>query len=123
MYKTNELNGLSCIKNPSRSSALLNTENIYKYCSSWFILAQLHPCEKSHPTRVKNERHYFIELNIQGFDFTYGFKCSDIHKFDKLNNLSNLSINMFELKFHEDRNKWKHNFIRIEISKIDESEL
>ena len=76
LYKTNELNGSSYIKIPLRSSAILNIENNDKYCFIWSILANLHPCENSHPTRVKIYRQYFDELNIQDFDFTNGFKCS-----------------------------------------------
>ena len=37
-----------------------------------------------------------------------------MHRFLKLNNLS---INIFNLNFYEDQNKWKHNLIPIEISK------
>ena len=58
----------------------------------------------------------FNELNVEGFDFTNGFKCSDVHKIEKLNNLS---INIFELNFHQYKNKWKHNLIPIEISRND----
>ena len=29
-----------------------------------------------------------MKLNIQGFDFSNGFKVSDVKKFEKLNNLS-----------------------------------
>ena len=53
-------------------------------------------------------------MNINGFDFTDGFKCSDVHKFNELNNLS---INIFELNFYQDRNNWKHKLIPIENSK------
>ena len=68
----------------------------------------------SNPQRVSNYKHHFDNLNIQGFDFTNGFKVSDVHKFNKLNNLS---INIFELKFYQDDNKiWKHKLIPLEIS-------
>ena len=53
-------------------------------------------------------------MNIQGFDFTNGFKCSDVHKFNEINNLS---VNIFELNFYQDQNQWKHKLIPIEISK------
>ena len=76
----------------------------------WSILAKLHPCENSHPYRVSNYEPFFNELNIEGFDFTNGFRCSDMYRFEKLNNLS---INIYELGF--DRNKYK--LIPIEISK------
>ena len=52
-------------------------------------------------------------MNIQGFDFTKGFKCSDGHSFNELNNLS---INIFDLSFYQDQNNWKHNLIPFEIS-------
>ena len=53
-------------------------------------------------------------MNIQGFDFTNGFRCIDVHKFNELNNLS---VNIFELNFYQDQNQWKHKLIPIEISK------
>ena len=37
-----------------------------------------------------------------------------MHRVEKLNNVS---INVFELKFCQDKNKWKHNLSPIEISK------
>ena len=78
-YKTSEMNGSNYIKIPLRSNAILNIENNDKHCFLWSILASLHPCNNNHPNRVSNYRQYFIELNIQGFDFFNGFKCSDIH--------------------------------------------
>ena len=51
---------------------------------------------------------------FQSFDFTIGFKCNDVHKFIDINNLS---VNIFELNFYQDKNKWKHKLIPIEISK------
>ena len=113
-YKTNEMNGSNYIKIPLRSNAILNVENIDKYCFLCSIFASLHPCINSHPNRVSNYRQYFNELNIQGFDFSKGFKCCDVHKFNELNNLS---VNIFELNFYQDHNQWKHKLIPIEISK------
>ena len=112
-YKTTEMNGSNYIKIPLRSNAILNIENNDKYCFLWSILAYLNPCN-NHPNRVSNYRQYFDELNINGFDFTNGFRCSDVHKFNELNNLS---VNIFELNFYEDQNQWKHKLIPIEISK------
>ena len=77
-------------------------------------IAWLHPCNSNHPNRVSNFKQYFNELNIQGFDFTNGFKCSDVHKFNELNNLS---VNIFELVFYQDQNQWKHKLLPIAISK------
>ena len=113
-YKTTEMNGSNFIKIPLRSNAILNVEYNDKYCFLWSILASLHPCFNNHPNRVSNYRQYFIELNIQGFDFSKGFKCCDVHKFNELNNLS---VNIFELNFYQDQNQWKHKLIPIEISK------
>ena len=93
LYKTGELNGYSNFKIPLRSSAILNNQSNDKYCFIWSILASLHPCENDHPDRVSNYNQYFNELNINGFDFKNGFKCSDMHKLEKL---INLSINVYE---------------------------
>ena len=113
-YKTHEMDGSNYIKKPLRSNAILNIENNDKYCFLWSILASLFPCTNNHPNRVSNYRQYFDELNINSFDFTNGFKCSDVHKFNKLNNLS---VNIFELVFYQEQNKWKHKLLPIEISK------
>ena len=112
--ETAELNGSNYLKIPLRSSALLNFETDDKYCFLRSILASLYPCNNNHPNRVSNYRQYFDELSIDGCDFSNGFRCSDFHKFEKINNLS---INLFELSFYQDQNEWKHNFIPIEVSK------
>ena len=80
----------------------------------WSILASLHPCENDHPNRVSNYIQYFNELNFQSFDFTNGFKCSDVHKF---NDLNILSVKIYELNFYQYVDKWRHNLIPIEFSK------
>ena len=113
-YETNEMNGLNYVKIPLRTNAILIIENNDKYCFLWSILAWLHPCNNIHPNRVSNYRQYFNELNIQCFDFTNGLKCSDVHKFSELNNLS---VNTFELVSYQDQNQWKHKLLPIEISK------
>ena len=113
-YKTTELNGTSYVKIPLKTSAILNIQNNDKLCFIWSILASLHPCENSHPNRVNNYVQYFNELNFRNFDFTNGFKCSDVHRFNEINNLS---VNIYELNFYQDEDKWKHNLIPIEISK------
>ena len=113
-YKTVELNGTSYVKFPLRSSHIVNIKNDDKYCFLLSILAKLYPCEKSHPNRVSNYGPYFNELKFQSFDFKNGFKCSDVHRFNELNNLS---VNRFELYFYQDGDKCKHNLIPIEISK------
>ena len=114
LYKAGESNGSNYVKIPLRSNALLNIENNDKYCFLWSILAYLHPCNNKHPNRVSNYKQYFNELNLQGFDFTNGFKCSEVHQFNEFNNLS---VNSFELNFYQDHNKWRQKLIPIEISK------
>ena len=94
--KTGELNVTSYVKIPSRSNAILNIKNIDKFCFLWSILAQLDPNNNTHPTRVKNYLKFFNEINIDGFDFTNGFKCSDVHRFIEL---KSSSINIYELNF------------------------
>ena len=59
-------------------------------------------------------------MNIDGFDFTNGFTCSDVHNFEKLNNLS---INILEIYFYQDKNQWKHYLIPIEISKNESDKV
>ena len=113
-YKIGELNGSRFVKIPLRSNALINIENVDNYCFIWSISGSLHPCNNDHPNRVSNYKQHFNELNIDGFDFSNGFKCSDVHKFEKLNDSS---INIFELNFYQDKIKWKHNLFPIEISK------
>ena len=95
-------------------------ENDYKFCFVWSILASLHSCDRDHPNRFSNKIQCFNELNIDGFDFTNGFKCSDVHKFEKLNNLF---INIFELIFYQDNDKKTHNLIPIEISKKESDKV
>ena len=99
-----------------RSNAILNIEKNDKDCFLWSILADLHPCKSNDPNRVSTYKQYFNEINIQGFDFTIGFICSDVHKFEKLNNLSK---NIVELNFYHDQNKWRLKLIPIEVIKND----
>ena len=113
-YKTGEMNGLSYVKIPLRSSPTLNIENNDKFCFLWSILAHLQPYNINHPNRVSNYKQYFNELNIDGFHFTNEFKCSDIHKIQKINNFS---INVFELNFYQDQNKWRQTLVPIGVSK------
>ena len=115
-YRINEMNGSNYVKIPLRSNAILNIENINKHCFWWSIFAYLHPCENNHPNRVSNYRQCLDELNIQDFDFTNGFKCSNVHKFNELNILS---VNIFELNFYQDQNQWKQKLIPTEVSKKD----
>ena len=71
-YKSGELNGSRYFKIRSRSSAKFNIKGDDKYCFFWSILAKLHPISDSqngHATRVSNDKQYFNELIISGFDF------------------------------------------------------
>ena len=108
-YNTGNMDGSSYVKIPLRSSAIVNIKNDDKYCFIWSILAKLYPCE-TNPDRVTKYMPYFNELCIEGFDFTNGFRCSDMYRFEKLNNLS---INIYELNFDQN----KHKLIPVEISK------
>ena len=103
-----------------RSSAFLNVENKDEYCFIWSILVSHHPCINNFPNRVSNYKQYFNELNINCFDFSNGFKCSDVHK---LIELINLSFNIFELNFCQHQNKWKQKLIPIEVSKIESDKV
>ena len=76
--KTGESNDSSYNKILLRSSALINIKNIDKFCFVWSVLASLQPCENDHSNRVSNYKQYFNEINVDGFDFTNGFKCSDM---------------------------------------------
>ena len=112
--KTVELDGSSNVEIPLRSSAILHIKNVDNNYFIRSILAYIHPCNNSHPTRVKISLQYLNEINNDKFDFTNGFRCSDMNKFDKMNKLS---VNIFELSFCQDGDKWKHNLIPVEISK------
>ena len=100
-YKTGELKGSSYIKIPLRSSAILTIQNVDKNCFLWSISADLHPCENSQQTRVKNYLQNSNELIIEGFDSTNAFKCSDVQNIETLNNLS---INILEVILYQDKN-------------------
>ena len=113
-YKTCEMNGRSFVKNALRSAAILNTENDDKFCFICSILAELHHCNNNHPNRVSHYRQFFKELNIEGFDFINGVKCSDVRRFIEL---INLSVNIFEINLYQDGDKWNHRLISIKISK------
>ena len=116
VYKTGEVNGFNFVKTLLRSNAILNIENNDKYCFLWSILVYLHPCKINHPNRDSNYRQYFNELNIQGFDFTNGFQCSHVLRFNEINNFS---INQFELNFYQYQIEWRYKLIPIEVSRND----
>ena len=106
--------GRSYVKIPLRRSAVLNFENDDKHCFFWSKLASLHPCNNNNPNRASNNRQHFDELNFEQFDFSNVFQCSDVLIFEKL---TNLSINISEGDFYQDRNVWKHKLFPNEVSK------
>ena len=75
---------------------------------------------KIHSNRVSKCRQNFDHLSLQGFDFSDGFKCSDVRIFEKLNNLS---INIFQLFFYHDQNEGKPNFIPLDIIFINSDKV
>ena len=99
-YKTGVIKGSRYVKIPLESNAILKTEIRDKFCFLSSKLASLHSCKSDHHNGVSNYKQFFNELNIEGFDFSNRFKCSDGHKFEKLNNLS---INIFELNIYLDK--------------------
>ena len=115
-YKTGEMNGSNYVKIPMRSNAILNIENNDNNCFICSKLANLHPCSNNDPNRVSSYKQYFNVLSINGFDFSCGFKCSDVHRFNEVNKLS---IIIFELVFYQDQNKGRHKLIPYEISNIN----
>ena len=82
-FKTGEINESLYVKLPLRTSALLDLKIDDKYCFNWSILAHLHPWKRNKPTKASNHKQYFGEVNIEGFEFSDGFKGSDVHKFEK----------------------------------------
>ena len=113
-YKTTEMNESRYLKIPLGISAVSNIENDAEYCFLWSVLAYLHTCKNSNTNRVSNYRKHFEKWNNRGFNFTIGIQRSDMHKLEKL---KNLSIQKFELNFYQDQKNWKHRVIPIEISK------
>ena len=119
-YISGELDGSSYVRIPLRPFASVKIKNGDKFCLIWSILASLLPCENGNRNRVSNSKHNFSELKISGFDFSNRFTCTDMHKFEKLNNLS---INIFELYNYEEQNKWKNKLIHCENSKIESDKV
>ena len=112
-YITGERNALSYVKIPLRISAIESIQNVDSFCFLWSISAQLRPISNSkngHVTKVSIYGQSSDELNIEGFDFSDGFRSSDVNKFGKLNNLSG-KIFVF---FYTTR---KHKLIPIKVSK------
>ena len=87
------MNDSSYVKNPLRSSAILNFKKDVRFCFIWSILANFRTCN-SHPIRVSYYRQYLDKLIIDGFGHSNGFACSDAHRFEKF---YSLSFNKLEL--------------------------
>ena len=98
-HKTNVMNGMTYVKFPIRTNAILNIQKVDTYCFLWSILANIHPVD-SNPQRVSKYEPYRDELNINDIDFTNGMRIKDIDKFEVLN--PTLSINVFEYSTEED---------------------
>ena len=62
-------------------------------CGFLSVLAPLHP-PSDNPIRVSNCAKYHHEIKTDGTDITDGWKVDDIEKLEELNNLK---INVFEL--------------------------
>ena len=75
------MKGSNNVKKALRSSAGFNIEIEEKCYFIWSGLTSRHPWEDNHPKRVPNHRQNFDKLNIQCFDFSNGFKCSDVFQF------------------------------------------
>ena len=81
------------------------------------MLACPYPCDNDQLSRVSNSKQYFDELNIERFDFTNGVKSSDMHRFEKV---KNLSIKINEIYFYQEGDKRKIILLPIEIKKISQ---
>ena len=110
-YQTGILIGSNYVIVSLRSSAILIIEKDDKFCFLWPFLAYLRTCDDSHPNRISNHRQNFNEIFIEEFDFSNGFICNDVHRFNKLNKLS---LSKFELHFYQNQNGWKYKLIPIE---------
>ena len=92
-YDNTELNGSTYVKIPLRSSAVINIDSDDDYCFLWSKVANTLPCKNNHPKKVSDFRHFFDEINTDGFDFTNGFDCTVFQKFEKVIDLSkNITI-------------------------------
>ena len=56
--KSSKKKGSKYVKVLLRTSAKFNIESDDNYCFLWSILAGVHPCRKSHPTKASNYRQY-----------------------------------------------------------------
>ena len=96
------------------STAILNIENDDKFCFRWWILAHIHPSKNSHPNRISNYKKIFNGSNNDGFEFSSRFRCTDVHRFEKLNNLT---VNVLELLSSKRSITWKHKLVPLPIKR------
>ena len=78
IHKTEKLNGSIFVKLPLSSSSLIKIKKDKKYRFIWSFSHSIHPCKKGHPDRVSIYRQCFNEINLESFDFSNDFKCSDM---------------------------------------------
>ncbi|XP_044764456.1 uncharacterized protein LOC123321018 [Coccinella septempunctata] len=93
-------NGSSYIELPDeikRRKACINIKNYDNACFAWSIVAGLHPREKN-CDRVKSYPYFKNVLSCQ--DIKFPMSIRDIHKFEKLNNLS---VNIFSLQLNKNK--------------------
>ena len=107
------------MKSPLGLSAILNIENDDNYCFLWSILASLQPRRINDLYRDSKYRQYFVESNLEGFDFTIGFKYSDIQEIEKFKNISIIISNLGFIKIK----KRKITLLPIEIKKTDSTRV
>ncbi|KAL0810435.1 hypothetical protein ABMA28_010574 [Loxostege sticticalis] len=95
--KFNPLNGSSYIDLPhdiKNKKAVINVKNSDFQCFKWALLSALYPVNKS-SDRVQSYTQHQNKLNFKGI--TFPVKLTDIHKIEKLNNLS---INVYGLEYN-----------------------
>ena len=84
-HRTTELNGSCFLKTALKSATILNIESDYDYCFFWSKLAHLNPWENYQPKGVSKYVNFLRKLNIEGIDFSKGFNCGDVHRFERKN--------------------------------------
>lgn len=95
--KFNPLRGSSYIDLPHdirNKKAVINVKNSDVQCFKWALLSALYPANKS-SDRVSSYSKYENKLNFVGVPFPV--KLTDIHKIEKLNNLS---VNVYGLEYN-----------------------
>ena len=107
-YKTTELNVSSCKKITLRSSTILNIGNNDHYCFPLSTLAQLHCCEECQSEGISNYSQSVDAINLDGLDFSTGFKRSVALRLEKK---ENFSVKIIEIKFYRVETKRNYKVI------------